>query len=106
MFPVDCSRLFSCLTNIILLGKSSKVRKTLPDSSKEPPKKVKKGSGDKVETDITSPELEISEHFDDSDYYLPYGGGYSVLDKKMRNYRSLLIERYHNAHQATLLNVK
>ena len=91
------------ISNESLGGKAAKVRKSPSDPSKEPPKKVKKSSRDSLETEILLQETD--DVYDNSEYYLRYGGGYSVLEKKMRNYRALLIERYHDAHQSTLLNL-
>lgn len=69
----------------------------------EPPHKKARGSDDGCTTDDSDP----AENFNHNNLETPYyrRGSYSVLEKKMRNYRSILLERYNSAHRSTLLNV-
>uniref|UniRef100_A0A7S4I4G0 SGF29 C-terminal domain-containing protein n=1 Tax=Vannella robusta TaxID=1487602 RepID=A0A7S4I4G0_9EUKA len=75
---------------------SQRVRKTPLEALEEPPFKRAKSSSDSSPSEGESP---VPFHGG------LYGGPCSVLEKKMRNYRSILLQRYNNAHQATLLNV-
>jgi len=78
----------------------SRVRRTPPGQQENPPSKKHKSSDDNCSTDDSDP----SDSFGMSDSQYIYRG-YSVLEKKMRNYRSILLERYNEAHKATLLNI-
>mmetsp|Transcript_106025 Transcript_106025/g.158632 ORF Transcript_106025/g.158632 Transcript_106025/m.158632 type:complete len:229 (+) Transcript_106025:134-820(+) len=80
--------------------KSQKVRKSPSEPLEEPTNKRAKFSDDSNSSDNDN-----SDGYSDRDGPYRYGGYCSVLEKKMRNYRSILLQRYNNAHQATLLNV-
>lgn len=86
-------------------GKSSRGGKRSPlEPLQEPPFKRARGSDDGCTTDDSDAAENFSQRNMETSYYRQRREC-SVLEKKMRNYRAILLERYNTAHRSTLLNV-